>query len=217
VDEIRVVIADDHPLVRQGLRKVLELEPRIRVLDEAGDGQGAINIARRLQPDVVLMDLNMPGINGIEASRVIKRETPGVKIIALTVYDDQDVSQVIRAGVSGYVLKDVEPQELINAIVGVCEGKSVIHPMIASRLIGEFNRLSEAIAHPTGIEKLTAREREVLQLIARGNSNREIAMALFISEKTVKNHITSIFRKLNIEDRTQAAILAIKHKLVDLD
>lgn len=215
--EIRVLIVDDHPLVRQGLRKVLELEPRLTVVDEAGDGQGAINMARLLEPDVILMDLNMPGMNGIEASRVIKRENPDIKIIALTVCDEQDVAQVIRAGISGYVLKDVEPGELIEAIISASEGKSVIHPTIASKLIGEFNRLSEAIAHPTGLERLTPREREVLQLIARGYPNREIARALYISEKTAKNHITSIFRKLNIQDRTQAAILAIKHKLVELD
>ncbi|NPV27303.1 MAG: response regulator transcription factor [Firmicutes bacterium] len=213
---IRVLIVDDHALVRQGLRKVLELEPGIRVVGEVGDGEAAIAQARRLQPDIVLMDLNMPGTNGVEATRVIKKELPRTKVIALTVDEDDQIFEAIRAGVAAYILKDVEADELIKAIVNVHEGKSVVHPKVTAKLMGEFNRLSAVAADETAVNRLTEREREVLVCLARGASNLDIARMLFISEKTVKNHITSILRKLNVKDRTQAAIYAIKYKLVDL-
>jgi DNA-binding NarL/FixJ family response regulator len=214
LSEIRVCIADDHALVRQGLARVLELEPRIRVVGEAGDGQGAVNLAHKLRPDVILMDINMPGTNGIEASRLINRDLPNIRIIALTVYDDDRVFEVIRAGVSAYILKDVEAEDLIRAIIDVHEGSSIIHPRVTGKLLGEFARLSNSEGDGGHISRLTQREKEILGLIAKGEANREIAQNLYISEKTVKNHITSILRKLHVHDRTQAAIYAIKYKLV---
>jgi DNA-binding NarL/FixJ family response regulator len=216
LDEIRILIADDHPLIREGLRRIMELDPQMRVVGEVGDGQGAINQARNLKPDVILMDLKMPGTSGIEASRVIRREFPEIRIIILTVAEDDDMLEVIRAGASGYLLKDVEPAELLKAIHTVFEGRPAFHPVVTSRLLGEYNRLSAPGRSEDEINKLTEREKEVLGLIARGESNKNIAQKLFISEKTVKNHITSIFRKLKVDDRTQAAILAIKRRLVEV-
>jgi len=216
LDGIRILIADDHPLIREGLRRILEMDPQIKVVGEVGDGQGAINKTRILDPHVVLMDLKMPGTNGIEASRVIRREFPEIRIIILTVADDDDMLEVIRAGASGYLLKDVEPVELLKAIHTVYEGRPAFHPIVTSRLLGEYNRLSMPVRKDDEISLLTEREKEVLGLIAQGESNKNIAHKLFISEKTVKNHITSIFRKLKVEDRTQAAIFAIKKRMVEI-
>lgn len=214
---IRVVIVDDHPLVREGLRKILELEQDIEVVDEAGDGQGAINMARLLKPDVVLMDINMPGTNGIEATRVIKREMLHIGIIALTIHEEEEyVLELVRAGVSGYVLKDIAPAKLVENIRMVAKGNSVIDPSITSKIFGEINRLSRNRRNKEEWEKCTEREMDVLKLMAQGKSNKEIAADLSISEKTVKNHITSIFRKLQVDDRTQAVLFAIKHNLVEL-
>lgn len=216
MDEIRILIADDHPLIREGLRRILELDPQLKVVEEVGDGQGAINQARQLAPDVILMDLKMPGTDGIEASRVIRREFPEIRIIILTVAEDDDMLEVIRAGACGYLLKDVEPSELLKAIHTVFEGRPAFHPIVTSRLLGEYNRLSMPVRKDDEISMLTEREKEVLGLIAQGESNKNIAHKLFISEKTVKNHITSIFRKLKVEDRTQAAIFAIKRRMVEV-
>jgi len=216
LDGIRILIADDHPLIREGLRRILEMDPQIKVVGEVGDGQGAINKTRILDPDVVLMDLKMPGTDGIEASRVIRREFPEIRIIILTIADDDDMLEVIRAGASGYLLKDVEPGELLKAIHTVYEGRPAFHPIVTSRLLGEYNRLSMPVRKDDEISMLTEREKEVLGLIAQGESNKNIAHKLFISEKTVKNHITSIFRKLKVEDRTQAAIFAIKKRMVEV-
>lgn len=216
MDGIRILLADDHPLIREGLRRILEMDPQIEVVGEVGDGQGAINKTRILDPDVVLMDLKMPGTDGVEASRVIRREFPEIRIIILTVADDDDMLEVIRAGASGYLLKDVEPGELLKAIHTVYEGRPAFHPIVTSRLLGEYNRLSMPVRKDDEISRLTEREKEVLGLIAQGESNKNIARKLFISEKTVKNHITSIFRKLKVEDRTQAAIFAIKKRMVEV-
>ncbi len=216
MDGIRILLADDHPLIREGLRRILEMDPQIEVVGEVGDGQGAINKTRILDPDVVLMDLKMPGTDGVEASRVIRREFPEIRIIILTVADDDDMLEVIRAGASGYLLKDVEPGELLKAIHTVYEGRPAFHPIVTSRLLGEYNRLSMPVRKDDEISRLTEREKEVLGLIAQGESNKNIAHKLFISEKTVKNHITSIFRKLKVEDRTQAAIFAIKKRMVEV-
>ncbi len=216
MDEIRILIADDHPLIREGLRRILDSDLQLQVVSEAGDGQGAINQARQLTPDVILMDLKMPGTDGVEASRVIRREFPEIKIIILTVAEDDDMLEAIRAGASGYLLKDVEPDELLKAIHTVFEGRPAFHPLVTSRLLGEYNRLSMPVRKDDEIGLLTEREKEVLGLIAQGESNKNIAHKLFISEKTVKNHITSIFRKLKVEDRTQAAIFAIKKRMVEV-
>lgn len=215
--KVRVLIIDDHPLVREGLRKVLELEEDIEVIDEAGDGQGAINMARRLQPDIILMDINMPGTNGVEATRVIKREFPQIGIIALTIHEDEEyVLELVRAGVSGYVLKDIVPSKLVETIRTVAAGDSVIDPSITRMLFTELNRLTRRRQAKEEWETLTEREMDILKLMTQGQSNKEIAVELSISEKTVKNHITSIFRKLQVEDRTQAVLFAIKHHLVEI-
>ncbi|MCR4441593.1 MAG: response regulator transcription factor [Peptococcaceae bacterium] len=216
-EKIRVVIVDDHPLVREGLRKILEMSDEIEVVDEAGDGQGAINVTRKQKPDVILMDINMPGTNGIEATRVIKREFASVGIIALTIHEEEEyILELVRAGVSGYVLKDIAPAKLLETIKTVAAGQSVIDPGITSKVFGELNRLSRSRRVKEEWETLTDREMDVLKLIAQGRSNKEIAKLLTISEKTVKNHITNIFRKLQVEDRTQAVLFAIKNRMVEL-
>jgi len=210
LDKIRVLIADDHALVREGLRKLLELSDSIEILSEVGDGQGAINIARREKPDVILMDVNMPGTNGIIATRVIKREMPSIHVIALTIYEDEEVVDMVRAGVSAYVLKDVAGSELIDTINRVMQGEVVIHPRVANRLVRELSRNE----NKKNDIRLTKRESDVLLLLVKGHSNKEMAEAMFISEKTVKNHLTSIFRKLGVKDRTQAAVYALKNNIV---
>ncbi len=210
MSKIRVLIADDHSLVREGLRKLLELDPEIEVITEVGDGQGAINIARRERPDVILMDVNMPGTDGIVATRVIKKELPLTHVIALTIYEDEEVIEMVRAGVSAYVLKDVAGSELVDTIHKVMQGEIVIHPRVANRFVKELARSD----HKKEDVRLTKREKDVLVLLVKGNSNKEMADAMFISEKTVKNHLTSIFRKLGVKDRTQAAVYALKNHIV---
>lgn len=221
MEPIRVLLADDHILLRQGLRKILEMEPRIEIVDEVGDGQGAINVARQLKPDVVLMDINMPGVNGIEASRVIKREMPKMGIIILTAHDNEEqIMQVIDAGIDGYILKDVSPDSLYSAIVCVAQGESVLNHSVISKVLRQARLMNQPANNPRlqshPADELTEREHDVLKLIAQGAPNKVIAETLFISEKTVKNHITNIFRKLQVEDRTQAALFAIKNRLVEL-
>lgn len=210
MDKIRVLIADDHALVREGLRKLLGLSDNIEIVSEVGDGQGAINIARKDKPDVILMDVNMPGTNGIIATRVIKREMPSIHVIALTIYEDEEVVDMVRAGVSAYVLKDVAGSELIDTINRVMQGEVVIHPRVANRLVRELSRNE----NKKNDIRLTKRESDVLLLLVKGHSNKEMAEAMFISEKTVKNHLTSIFRKLGVKDRTQAAVYALKNNIV---
>ncbi|MGI5912534.1 MAG: response regulator [Syntrophomonadaceae bacterium] len=210
---IRVLIADDHIMVREGLRKLLELSDNIEIITEVGDGQGAINIARKEQPDVILMDINMPGTDGITATRVIKKEFPNIHVIALTIYEDEEVVDMVKAGVSAYVLKDVAGSELINTIYRVMQGEIVIHPRVANRLVRE-------LAHQDNKKqdiRLTKREKDILGSLVKGQTNKEMADAMFISEKTVKNHLTSIFRKLGVKDRTQAAVYALKNKIVGND
>jgi DNA-binding NarL/FixJ family response regulator len=209
-NRIKVVIADDHVLVREGLRKLLEQDDSIEVITEVGDGQGAINIARKHKIDVILMDVNMPGTNGLIATQVIKREIPSIKIIALTIYEGEEIVQMVKAGVSAYMLKDVDGSELINTIHKVMNGEIVIHPRVANHLVNELTRTGQ----DSDECKLTKREKDVLALLIKGNSNKEMAESMFISEKTVKNHLTSIFRKLGVKDRTQAAVYALKHNIV---
>ncbi len=211
--EIRVLLVDDHTLIRDGLKKILALEPGITVVGDAADGREAVCLAAELQPDVILMDINMPGMNGIEAARRIKEAQPRTAIIALTIHDDVEyVSELVSAGISGYLLKDVSADALVEGIMKVCAGDCVFHPAVTRKMMGEFRRLAAAEAGK--LPPLTAREREVLERVSRGESNREIARVLFISEKTVKNHLTSIFRKIGVEDRTQAVLYALKNRLV---
>lgn len=211
---IRVVIADDHPLLREGLRRILEFEEGIQVICEVGDGQGAINVSRTMEFDILLMDLNMPGVNGLEACRVIRRENALIGILVLTVDDsDEKVFQVLQSGVAGYLLKDVDPETLVDSIRKVYEGQPILSPAVTGKLLGQ-------LSHPALIKNtcgLSERELEILTYVVKGSSNREVGQALFISEKTVKNHLSSIFRKLEVEDRTQAALKAVKLKIVQLD
>jgi len=209
--KIRILIADDHALVREGIRKLLELDPDIQILNEVGDGQGAINLARRDKPDIILMDVNMPGTDGVVATRVIKKEMPSVHIIALTIYEDEEVVEMVKAGVSAYVLKDVAGAELIDTIHRVMQGEVVIHPRVANRLVRELARNDKKNEDT----RLTKREKDVLLLLVRGHSNKDMADVMFISEKTVKNHLTSIFKKLGVKDRTQAAVYALKHHIIE--
>ena len=210
MDKIKVLLADDHALVREGLRKLLQRDGRIEIIAEVGDGQGAINVSRREKPDIVLMDVNMPGTSGIVATQVIKREIPTTKIVALTIYEDEAVVEMVKAGVSAYLLKDVAGNELIDTIHRVMAGEVVIHPRVARHLVTELTR-NEAKKEEI---RLTRREQDVLVLLTKGSSNKVMAETMFISEKTVKNHLTSIFRKLGVKDRTQAAVYALKNHLV---
>lgn len=211
---IRIVIADDHPLLREGLRRIIEFEEGIEVVAEVGDGQGAINVTRKLSLDIMLMDLNMPGVNGLEACKVIRRERPDIGIIVLTIDDSDDkVFQVLQLGVAGYLLKDVDPKTLLESIRKVYNGEPILSPSVTGKLIGHLSRPNI----PKETFGLSKREMDILTYVARGSSNREIGKSLFISEKTVKNHLSSIFRKMEVEDRTQAALKAIKHNLVILE
>jgi two-component system response regulator DegU len=224
VPPIRVLIADDHALLREGLRRILELEPDLEVVGEASDGEEALQKAKELLPNVILMDIHMPGMGGLEATRAIREHVPSADIIVLTIHDgDEYVVEMVNAGAKGYVLKDVEPATVVEAIHRVHEGESFIPSDLMVKVFREFQRISayqRAISdaptdHP-GVqdERLTARELEVLQHIVYGETNKEIAASLFISEKTVKNHVTNILRKLGLSDRTQAAVYALRHGLV---
>lgn len=215
--KISVLIADDHALMREGLRKILSMEDKIDVAGEAQDGAAAAEMALVLNPDIVLMDINMPVTNGIEATKIIKSKNPDIKVIALTIHDQEEyLFELIKAGASGYVLKDISPDLLIQAILGVNRGESFIHPSMTTKMLNEFSRLSTLSRQKNNPMGLTRREYDVLRLVAHGDSNRSIADKLYISEKTVKNHLTNIFQKLGVEDRTQAAIQAMKNKLIDL-
>lgn len=214
-EKIKVLIADDHRVVRQGLRTFLELHDDIVVVGEAGDGVTAVEMVRQLEPDVVLMDLVMPRQDGIAATRQVKSLGIHTKVIALTSFTEDDkVFPAIQAGASSYLLKDVSPDDLVEAIRAVYRGEARLHPDIARKLM-------EQVAHQAGpsreapVDDLTEREREVIRLVAQGRSNSEIAQALFISDKTVKTHISNILSKLALQDRTQLAIYAIKNGLVD--
>ena len=208
---IAVMIVDDHAIVRQGLRTLLELMGDIHVVGEAANGKAAVELAARLQPDVVLMDLVMPEMNGIQATRGIKALGYGTKVIALTSFqEDEQVIPAIQAGATSFLLKDVSPDDLVEAIRAAYRGEARLHPSVARKLMDQVSA-APAARPPAG--DLTEREREVLQQVAQGLSNREIAGKLVISEKTVKTHISSLLSKLNLDDRTQLAIFAIKNGL----
>lgn len=218
---IRLMIADDHTLLRQGLRNVLELEEDLVIVGEASDGEDTIKKVESLRPDVVLLDLNMPKMNGIEVARWVKKNQPDTQIVILTIHEDENyMFEVIRAGALGYLLKDVEPTMLVKAIRIVAEGQSFIYPTLTGRLVGEFARLTDnsQLAQPRYYkphpDRLTMREMDILRLLVCGMTNQEIASRLYLSEKTIKNHLTSVFRKFSVNDRTQAAIYAIKHKII---
>ncbi|HKM38680.1 MAG TPA: response regulator transcription factor [bacterium] len=215
--KIRVLIVDDHPVVRTGIKKVVELEDDILIVAEAGTAEAAMKQVVLIEPDVVLMDLDLPDKSGIEITAEIKDQFPDIGVVALTVHDDRDhLLKMVQAGAAGYVLKDVEPGELVGAIRAVNEGNSYMSPPAAKKLMGEFTRMANG-REEKKLDGLTAREEEVLLLLADGRSNKQIGAALDISEKTVKNHVTSIFRKIKVGDRTEAALYAIRKGLVELN
>jgi two-component system, NarL family, response regulator LiaR len=211
-ESISVLIADDHPVVRQGLRSLLSTQEDIQLVGEAADGEEAVALARELVPDVVLMDLVMPGLDGVEATRRIREASPTTTVIVLTSFDqDEHVFPSIKAGAAGYLLKDVPPQELVEAIRKADRGEALLHPTVAARLmreVAEGDRSAPADA-------LTDRELEVLRLIARGLPNKQIARELGVAEKTVKTHVSNILAKLHLADRTQAALYAVREGLAD--
>ena len=214
MDTISVLIADDHPVVRHGLRTFLELQADVQIVGEATTGADAVSHVERLLPDVVLMDLVMPDVDGIEATRRIRTVSPSTRVIVLTSFaEDDQIFPAIKAGAAGYLLKDVEPQQLVDAIRTVHRGEALLHPKIAARL------MDEVAAEPAtaGVGELTARELEVLRLIARGLPNKLIARELVVSEKTVKTHVSNILAKLHLADRTQAALYAVRERLVDVE
>jgi DNA-binding NarL/FixJ family response regulator len=209
-ETIRVLLVDDHAVVREGLRNFLQLQDGIEIVGEAPDGESAVREAERLRPDVILMDLVMPKLDGVGAMRELRRRLPASRVIVLTSFTEDDrLLPAIRAGAAGYLLKNVEPAELARAVREAHAGGTLLDPAVASRLV-------EAIAQPAGEEpreRLTAREREVLALIALGRSNKRIALELGISEKTVKTHVGHLLAKLDVADRTGAALLAVREGL----
>lgn len=212
--KISVLIADDHSLIRQGLKQILELENDITVVAQAANGNDAVKLARDVKPDVILMDINMPESNGLEAIKEIKQEKMTSKVIVLTIHEDREyLFKTLQMGAEGYVLKDAEPAVLVEAIRNVHNGQSYIQPNMTRELVREFNRVTLHEKDKSDEHNLTSREIEVLELIAEGMINKEIAKQLYISEKTVKNHVSNIFKKLNVSDRTQAAIYAFKHNI----
>lgn len=206
----RVLVVDDHVLVREGICKLLELYDDIEIVGEAGDGLEAVNKVRELSPELVLLDLNMPRMGGITTIRKIKEINPDVKVLILTIHDGEEyVYEVIRAGAEGYLQKDIRLEELRESINRVINDMKVFPPSVE-------DKLSETATSTCNVEELSAREQEVLELLAKGMSNRSIAETLFISEKTVKNHVSKILKKLSVNDRTQAVILSLKMGLVKL-
>ncbi|GBF32580.1 two component transcriptional regulator [Desulfocucumis palustris] len=220
MNTIKLIIVDDHALIREGLTKILSLEGDIEVVGEAASGSEAVERVASIDADIILMDINMPGMSGVEACKIIKKEKESIGIIALTIHDQEEyLFECIRAGASAYLLKDVSPGQLVDTIRGVARGESFIPPKLMSKVFSEINRLTDTPktgSRNISDELLTPREKEVLRLVAQGESNRSIAKSLFISEKTVKNHLYRIFQKLEVEDRTQAALYAVKSKLVNL-
>jgi two-component system, NarL family, response regulator DegU len=214
MNKIKVLIADDHAMVRQGLKTMLELEEDIYVVSQAANGEEAVFRAREQKPDVILMDINMPVLNGLQAIKILKDEDSHYKIIVLTLHQDREyLFKTLQLGCEGYVLKDAESSVLIEAIRNVYNEQTYIQPNMTGELVKEFNRVTLIEQDKSITNNLTNREIEVLKLIAEGMINKEIAKNLFISEKTVKNHISNIFKKLDVNDRTQAAIYAFKHNI----
>jgi DNA-binding NarL/FixJ family response regulator len=215
---IRVLICDDQDVVLEGLRVILGTARGIEVAGIAHDGAEAIDLIPKVLPDVILMDLKMPGMNGIQATRQVLEQFPQVRVLVLTTYDaDEWVFDAIRAGASGYLLKDAPKEDLIAAIKGTAAGKTHVDPGVAGKLFTHVAQNTPPVAERSIGEQLSDREREVLRLVARGLSNADIAQRLYLTEGTVKNYVTSIFTKLGVSDRTQAAVIALRHGLVDLN
>ncbi len=221
--KIRVLLVDDHTVVRQGLRMFIEMQSDMDVVGEGGNGVEAVELAARLNPDVILLDLLMPQMDGVAATRKILEGNPHARVLILTSFGEDDkVFPAIRAGAQGYLLKDIQPRDLVQAIRETHQGKAQLHPDVARRLMAAVSgdtpaRPAPPPALPKELQALTEREREVLDLIARGLTNREIAGKMVVSEKTVKTHVSNLLDKLGLEDRTRAAIWALKHGLGSKD
>lgn len=218
---IRIVIIDDHQLFREGVKRILEMEPGFQIVADGEDGKVAIDLVRKHKPDVILMDINMPDKNGIEATKELVKEFPDVKVLILSIHDDESyVTHVLKTGASGYLLKEMDANSLIEAVKVVADGGAYIHPKVTHNLIKEYRRLAQGegnkkigyreVEYRMPLHILTKRECEVLQLMTDGKSNRKIGEELFISEKTVKNHVSNILQKMNVKDRTQAVVEGIK-------
>ncbi|GAA0318996.1 two-component system response regulator DegU [Bacillus carboniphilus] len=222
-----IVIIDDHQLFREGVKRILEFEPSFKVVAEGDDGAEAVELIQKHNPDVVIMDINMPQTNGVEATRQLIEQNPDTKVIILSIHDDETyVTHALKTGAMGYLLKEMDADALIDAVKVVADGGSYLHPKITHNLVKEYRRLATDEENPsyqvnfTEVQRplhlLTRRECEVLQMLADGKSNRGIGETLFISEKTVKNHVSNILQKMNVNDRTQAVVVAIKNGWVEV-
>lgn len=224
--QTRIVLIDDHKLFRQGVKRILEFEPSFEVVAEGDDGLVASKLVKDNSPDVVLMDINMPTMNGVEATADLIRHFPKTNVIILSIHDDESyVTHALKTGAQGYLLKEMDSDALIDAIKVVSEGGSYLHPKVTHNLVQEYRRLSKenvsgvaenGIEFHKPLHLLTRRECEVLQLLADGKSNRAVAESLYISEKTVKNHVSNILQKMNVNDRTQAVVSAIRKGWVEV-
>jgi len=215
MSEINIAIIDDHKMVREGLRQLLEFEGDINVVAEAGNGEEGYDVIKTKKPDVVLLDINMPKMNGLELLKKVRNEKDNTRILILTIHNEVEyLKKAVEIGVNGYVLKDSESAVLKQAIMNVHNGEIYIQPSIAPLLVESNNKIAKDKDDPTNL--LSSREFEVLKLVSEGLFNKEIAYKLNISEKTVKNHVSNIFKKIGVSDRTQAAVYAIKHNLVDI-
>ncbi|AEM79042.1 two component transcriptional regulator, LuxR family [Thermoanaerobacter thermohydrosulfuricus] len=204
---IRLLVADDHALIRKGLVQLIEMENDIKVISQASNGEEAYKLAKKFMPDLILMDVNMPVMNGIKAAKMLKEEKHPSKVLFLTIYNDREyLLEALKLGVEGYILKDAEYDDLIKAIRTIYNGGVYIHPSLMEEI--------DNIDHENLKKDLTPREIEILKLISKGYSNKEIAQKLFLSEKTVKNHVYNIFKKLDVKDRTQAAIYMLKNETI---
>ncbi|MGM7702925.1 response regulator [Pseudalkalibacillus sp. Hm43] len=230
----RIVLIDDHKLFREGVKRILDMEENFEVVAEGDDGQDAVELIETHQPDVVLMDINMPNINGVEATRRLVEKYPDIKVIILSIHDDEAyVTHAVQTGASGYLLKEMDADALIDAVKVVADGGAYLHPKVTVNLISEFRRIKtqgngsanggngevgfKEVEYRKPLHILTRRECEVLQMLADGKSNRSIGEALYISEKTVKNHVSNILQKMNVNDRTQAVVEAIKNGWVKVN
>ncbi len=218
MDRIRILIADDHAVVREGTRHILEQEQDLEVVAEAADGGEAVELATELKPDVAIIDIAMPHVDGIEATRRIKELCPGIGVLILSAYDDdQFVFNLLEAGAAGYLLKDVHGRELVDAVRAVHAGESVLHPSIARKVLNRFVSRTEKIKRREPLETLSQREKEILRLATRGLSNKDIAEQLFLSVRTVQGHLTHIFNKLQVGSRTEAVVRGLKEGWITLD
>ncbi|HEX6594291.1 MAG TPA: response regulator transcription factor [Bacillota bacterium] len=223
---IDIILIDDHKLFREGVKRILEFEPIFNVVAEGDDGNEVGHLVETYNPDIVLMDINMPHVNGVQATAELLKRFPKTKVIILSIHDDESyVTHALKTGAQGYLLKEMDSESLIEAIKVVYNGGSYLHPKITHNLVDEYRRLAEKnvtsvadsrIEYRKPLHVLTKRECEVLQLLADGKSNRAVADALYISEKTVKNHVSNILQKMNVKDRTQAVVLAIRKGWVDV-